>query len=1100
MYKKLSVFSLLLLFSIEANAFGVVAAPAVGYAYAIVLALFGAAKATSKISRKENAIIIVALVAAIIYLGLKNYLSDQYIYSALENEYFPQETSISFKDGEINFISIENAIDIEKSKRSLTVRISEKRIIYIEGSEIVFFEDAKKWAELVDESKFDNVIVASQFMAEGITAYKEISRVFKGDLHYLDLANLSISQRIAGIEKNNSIELIRHETNDTENLNQITIFGARSYNTYIRRNSYLLSEISLLTWSDSDWALLKSKIDQNKPVKIFLSENISGGNDIISYVANKLNLSGKVFYDSPVGDMRLKKFLPFLWDYEDNKLTSSFKNSKKYISPAELYAKQEQNSNLSIICFSKNCKRQFPGIINGSMFIKTIDAENNGFYKIINHKLEFDLESLDRNMKYVLSPEDSSSLMISINMAKAMNELGINFEGFTYHYSNYYGSTFFGGSGFKSNELLYDSPPVDVFKKMMGFKEKANNSGIFSIKIEIALLIGALIAWMHICGRVGLIASFSMAFLVSIIITDTPSFWLKSLDEIVKPGMVGLIAGLLMTINMVYEKEREKNNASLLKLKNIGILIFIIVITSYFVSTMMIQEVIFYTEFLLCIVIGKLGHLLYKKLFREKSIGEKYRLTNKFTKNKGFICGYPDFKIPKAYKSTEGIWIVRSNHIDDLENSAAGIFESKVSTTSDMEKAISDLVKSESKKIAAENIQFWIQPYVVCVQRGVIESLARGLFFSIGHSYSKGNSTTVTEGTDKAEYRIIDRLSHNESDAIIFREINKIEKATNGPVIVEYGIGVDGCFHVFQVRKQVIDSSIELQAACDFILAPNDKIDFVETCSYTPLDRSLLYRLFGKNVLIDPHKAFRKKAKTSNFNENTILDVIASLEKRSDSGDRSILRKSGINTLISEYAEILSPLINMIASDVYANNTDVMKRFNNFVIKYFDGNGNYENNSRELLKLPFHFSLEKLRKVVEDSFKNQNIEMMSIDTLINFPELDMSDELKNHFYDTINELSLNKNEGSDGFVIYPGEVTSRFCGINESLALDSEEERKKYTLLVEYVPSNQMGLVKQHAAVVSLYGGPLSHLALTAKYYKIPCYIGSKHYIKYLNV
>lgn len=1102
--RKISILIALSLLSVQVHAFGVASASLASYIYvAILLPAIAMLGAVAKKSGRENykALVLfgLAMTSITVFLSCKIYLSTEYMSSALENEYFPEDVGVNYIEGEIEFISIDDAIKKSKDDSVRTIRITEKKIPYIYGSDIIYFRDAERWARsIAAESKPRNIIVASRYMAEGLTAYKAINEALNVKASYVDIANININKKLSESSENlESVNLnfVRHAGLDLDEFNYIAIYGDRSYNTYVINGAYLISSLSLLTWSDNDWDKLKRSLDYRKKIKIILTDNDTDGMKIINYVSRKIEAKGSVYFDFPVGDIHIGKLTRYLFEYQNTQLTERFNNYNRYLSPAELYAKQEVYDNISIICFSANCYNQFPRNINNINFFNVINAEKEGMYSIQNGKLKFDLSKLNRNGRYIISPEDSSTLMLAINMGNAIDDIGFDFDGFTYHFSNYYGSVFHRSQSGEVSSMLYDSPLIKSATSLLKYKELAVKKELMHINETLILIMGVGLAVLYFCDRAGRIASlFAIAFL-PIIGTDNVSAEMLMATNILTPGAIGVMTGLVFLT-----ESNISNNMSVRYIVKTTMLLSVVVLTSAFiVHSSALSTALLYAEIMGIILVLKAVLIAISRARSNNvQVGDKYSLTHQFTTDKGFICAYPDFDIPDSRIRNGKKWIIRSNHINEMESGAAGIFESRVLMAINAKKAIVDMRINAEKILRPENVQFWIQDYIECKQRGVMESLARGHFFSIGHSYSIGNETSINDGTSHANYKMINRMSVAEIDKTIVDKIRNIERTMGVPVVIEYGIDHNNRMHIFQVRPQQIDQCADRDIIRDIISTNINDLVLVETFTYTMLERSLLYRLYGESILIDAYRAYRKQGRIVSFNEALVMSAVEAVSARSKSDDTVVLRGRGLTALIHEYYEILMPLVFMKETAGGAIDDHLRSKIETAMRDNSPQGINIEINGREMIKLPFSMAMSQLKTVIAEAYSMENIDLISVDAIINRPGISVLNEYREYISSITMTAALNNAE--DSYVIYPGKIKEQFCSIQESIAMNSEKQRKEFTLLVDYVPSEQMGLVRQHAAVVSLFGGPLSHLAVTARHYEIPCLIGSNHFKKFCEL
>lgn len=1079
----------LLFFPLEANAFGVISAPVIGYVYAIFLGLLGVAGNSARRHSKAGRLFLFSSLALLIcFLGAQSHLSDQYLASALENEYFPGDVKVSFNPDDINFVSLSDAIETYRSSKSTVVRISEKKIPYINGSDVFYYKDAKRFSASLTGKQIENIIVVSQYMAEGIIAYNEISGHFSGGVQYLDISNFApSSQWVTGDANANAI---LHVGIDFDQFNYLTIYGARSYNTYIMKDAYLMSDLSLLFWSDKQWADLKVKLGDKKPIKVMLPENTLDSQNIVQFIAAKLGLD-MIYYESPVGDDSESKLIPFLWRYTDNNLTERFENSDSYLSPSSLYAKVETSNNIVVICFSERCTEQYPKSINSISILSAMNADAYSLYGIQDGKLKFNTSLLDSNKEYILSPEDSSTLMLAINMAKSMSDAGLSFLGFTYHFSNYYGSVFASGGG-EGDLFVYDSPPIKWLTGILVIKERAVDSFLHHSSVPTTIALYFIISMLYFTGAKGRFAALAGLLLLSLFIrVDAAEITLPEDDF--PPLAVGLLSALLFLSSKIKLSKDKLNDPGLGGISTALSCILTVLITAYFVSSMDFTTVVIYSFAMSLIITITCLKWIYFQLTPSvaTAVGEKYNLTIPFLqKNKGFLVTFPGFKIKNSLSASD-LWIVRSNHLVDNENGAAGIYESLVVPSRLIESTIEKMVNNANSYISLDKIQFWLQPYILCSHRGVVESISQSLFFSIGHSYSEGNETSVNDGTNHARYVMIDRDSKVKSDRKIISMITNIEMKTGYPVIIEYGIDMMGSIHIFQVRRQSLELHFDDDIAMEFILTPIDKRYLVETCRYSPLHRSILFHLYGKSIFIDAVCAYRKKSATTHFDEAMIASVINHLAN-SNSTLVNLLNV-GIGGIIDHYAKILAPLKNMHCKDSDSIGDNSINCFNLAINHAYGKEQAPPPSAREFLRLPFMIALKRVESDLKFLHRGSNIDMASLKASVTDAHLLVPAGMEAHIESMISQSILVNPLFDSSYEVYPGDFSKQTCTLSESLAMNPLE-RAVRILRVECIPTGDMMLIKDHAGIISLYGGPLSHLAITAKYYHVPCRIGRRYF------
>lgn len=535
-------------------------------------------------------------------------------------------------------------------------------------------------------------------------------------------------------------------------------------------------------------------------------------------------------------------------------------------------------------------------------------------------------------------------------------------------------------------------------------------------------------------------------------------------------------------------------------------------------------QFIFYFKFMNLYKLHKKG--MYIKTFKGMpQLPEKWLLVNEFVETSGLLIRLDRYEkdsilnyVKKYIKNeveyntnnitTDTInkkYIIRSCSSEDKESKLAGYYESIVCN----ENEIINILEN----FKSNNLDYvWIQPYYKTDYSGVIQSMSlnsKDIILSIG----KHND--ATEGNKNADTIIIQRkniktnLKYNKEIKLLL----KLEKFYNSPIIVEFG-KKNNTIILYQVRiMNENDKKIFYFNENKYVLSES----FLTKSTY--LTGSILELITNKDIVFLNGFLYEKKIrkyKKLYSNEKDIIKINNNLIKIEDKLNTNLFPMAYYNLieeLLKEYSHIYK-ITQSFKTSLNLKNINIILLDNIINEKYHALNAEDLELSSNRLELN-HINYDNI-DIINDNKKNNELLsfrdynhylIVKINYLLHWTIIKYchSVNVTNPWDLTIQELMsenitnnkkvydnkpINKNHIIDESILVKGIIKGKIFLIDNNKTVEENlidlKNNEKYILAGEEIGSGWVKYLDRFSGVISVYGHPASHIAISAKELNIP--------------
>jgi hypothetical protein len=478
------------------------------------------------------------------------------------------------------------------------------------------------------------------------------------------------------------------------------------------------------------------------------------------------------------------------------------------------------------------------------------------------------------------------------------------------------------------------------------------------------------------------------------------------------------------------------------------------------------------------------------------AVGAKYKLTAPFvTGFKGYLVE-ADKRIPYPCLIPSKKWIIRSNHLSDMESEAGGFFESIIEKRSDVNQAIAVLTDSvmQQHKLTKDQIQFWVMPFKEYVMTGCAESHYGGFSLKAAMAIDEDHET-VTSGTS-SNFTLFERNSNhlNLTERRVLAALKKIERRLDSPVSIEFGFTKTCQLEVLQVRKLKLHPNADPSALAVWRNFAKKMVK-IDQQPLSPLSKSVLHHLYGKSVVASDEAIWRYQHKLIPFDADQLMKVLAELKLIA--GNKRLIANGAFSLLVEQISHATHPAAIMRTDD---ENADVWKWFleaANVVelsqqlcdevggipesLELSDKSEPSESSiirggslsQRDAVRAVMLYAIAIIKMSVAKQSICTSVSMEGFRTGIRSAAI-LSD--------------VDNVKGKIEFVVVEGKMPSKTCTLDK-LLLTPTDELKNMTLVCDYVPNSKMKMISSIGGLVCHTGTPLSHAAITAKFFEVPMVI-----------
>lgn len=1071
--------------SFSTFAFPIITTTATMYLTPLLIAFIsGTISLYSKRSRK--------LVLSLFFLTIASLLLISSINTKLNNAPQKQKYDNNFERHDMNMSSfIPRSILAKAASTSddfIHIKVQDIRKVLFNTDDTFGFSEHEKAIDLINRSGKSIVFLSSYRDGATLTFAEKISSKIKAKLY---LVKSGSPFDFCEIEKcNKELNIIPFNSSDihlykrlsergSKILEDFNIITSRSENTYsemYRRGMIYIDSDLVLTRNDEYWEDLRKKLNPNKKVLLGMTLSLDNEHNLtnkyrskiemsyIYYIAHKLNID-TLYYTPSVDSLRTISFRP-----GDTIITPYFKGETTFITPLKALVKRKQSDNYyRTICFSDECVDTFG---------------RNVSYNIANTKaitfdgeVKIDIEQIKNlygisNGRILVSPHDTHSSMLARLVAHELVASGMDFAGFTEHYTRYYGNsrTFY---IYGDYQFVYDDFWLDPILDVISYLD--TNYLDFEFELNIVFISIICILFGVLSGIKGYSTRAPIVFVVMCILltkfTYPPSSFMEK--EIFIAPFTAILLGLYLW----------------LKLKSAKIAVLgslIVIIPFYFSSTDTLSNHV--------IALYSLGGILSCIIPRTSKIstinGDKYTMTAQYVPRK--LKGKTVSRLDEAKNFIKnGSYLLRSNHLSFKEHGLSGYFDSYLVTSENIDSIWNNAVHDlKNKGLSTSDIQFWIMPFYQFCRKGVISSLGHNPAF-IGVSISEGDD--VTKGLSSGyrelarsrseQKRFKNHLKINRVERKLVNLIKRIEEKEGMPVVMEFGINRFQQITVLQVRHQETDL---LAPVVESILL--GRYHVVSIDNFTRLGSDVISVLTDGLVICSPNgMAVTSKIIPSNaeplLSPHNLLSVVDKLISL------NMDNRLSLQSRIGQVRKIIKPIITAYFSgsnDIKNHSSESHQVIIDMCINYMQSDHiqDYDIGKeailaptpikvsadsltiKDLLRIILDISLQKIQASIKDSvscnlcdFAGSSIEQF--DNKIMIP----------HHHAT-NKSSM--------IIVVDGDFNGKRTSLSDFLQLD-DSAKESVILYEDYIPVSLMIEAFKAKAIILRKGSLLSHICLTAK-------------------